>query len=255
MFDYITGTVRQDRDSLLRDGTPYRIRPIGVDDRHLMLACFERLSPESRRSRFFAVKPALSESDLAFLTSADGFDHLALGAIRLDARGEEVELLGAARCIRLGADSDSSELALAVADKAQGQGVGRLLLTHLTEDARARGIRRFRCEVLATNDGMRALLAGPDSRVSWLDNGTLEYDYFFPEPQDHAQTLWPYLVDPLFAARLGADAWASVQEQILDDSFSAGKTLLGFWVGRWPIGSCPLSETIAHAPRPEPELA
>jgi hypothetical protein len=75
----------------LRDGSVCRIRPIDKGDRQLLQAGFQRLSPNSRRMRFFSVKKALTESDLDFLTNPDGRDHIALGAVRLDAQGNEVE--------------------------------------------------------------------------------------------------------------------------------------------------------------------
>lgn len=246
MFNQMKNSLHQDRDSLLRDGTPCRIRPIGADDRHLIRACFARLSPESRRLRFFGAKPALSENDLAFLTGADGFDHLALGAIELNARGDEVALLGVARCIRLGTDPDTGELALAVADQAQGQGIGRRLLAALVDDARAQGMRRFRCEVLAANTGMRALIAGPDTHVRWLEDGTLEYDYPFPEQERPPQASWPSVFDPLAWARTGA----GVLERILDETVVAGATLLRFWVDQWSSAGSTLPDVIVSEQRP-----
>jgi len=107
----------------LRDGSVCRIRPIEKGDRQLLQTGFQRLSPDSRRMRFFSVKKALTEADLDFLTNPDGRDHIALGAVRLDARGNEVEGLGVVRCIRLAPGSDIAELAIAVVDELQGEGI------------------------------------------------------------------------------------------------------------------------------------
>ena len=221
----------------LKDGTPCRIRAIGPDDRDALLACFAGLSPESRRMRFFSAKPSLAESDLDFLTSADGRDHLALGAMRLDAWGQDVELLGVARCIRLGPDADASEFAISVVDAAQGRGLGTALCTHLVTAARRQGIRRFRCEVLAANAGMRALAAGLGSHVRWLDDGTLEYDYAFPSV-DAPETAYPFDLDhPLAAARLGADAWSAGTARVWSASLDLCRAWTGGWLDRWSAAS------------------
>lgn len=220
----------------LKDGTRCQLRPIGSDDRELLRAGFAGLSPASRRMRFFSAKPSLTEADLDFLTSADGRDHLALGAVRLDAWGQEVELLGVARCIRLGADADASEFAITVADAAQGRGLGTLLLTQLVTAAREQGIRHFRCEVLAANTGMRALAAGLGSAVRWLDDGTLEYDYPLPAPDALDESARPSL-SPLFdAAQRGAEAWSSGNDRVLAVSLELGQTWIEKALARWSAG-------------------
>ncbi|MBK1721471.1 GNAT family N-acetyltransferase [Thiocystis violacea] len=230
-------------DFLLRDGTSYRIRPIGAADRRLVFDCFEALSPDARRLRFFGVKPALSQSDLDFLTGADGRDHLALGAVRLTTQGDEVELIGAARCIRLGAGSDTSELAMAVIDKAQGLGIGKALLRRLVEVAGARGIRRFRCEVMAANHGMRALADGLGSRARWLEDGTLEYEYPFACPTTDVEEPLRFPMDLLMVSNLTTAAWTTATVQCCEDVFALGRSLLAVWLERWPAWEEPLPTT------------
>ncbi|TCT22720.1 GNAT family N-acetyltransferase [Thiobaca trueperi] len=221
----------------LKDGTPCRIRAIGPDDRDFLIACFAGLSPESRRMRFFTAKSSLTDGDLDFLTSADGRDHLALGAMRLDAWGQEVELLGVARCIRLGPDADASEFAISVVDAAQGRGLGKALFTHLVTAARRQGIRRFRCEVLAANAGMRALAAGLGGHVHWLDDGTLEYDYLFPPVTAPEATCPPALDHSLAAARLGADVWSSGTARVWSASLDLCRAWTDGWLDRWSAAS------------------
>jgi len=51
------------------------------------------------------------------------------------------------------------------------------------KSARREGIRRFRCEVLAENDAMRAIAVGLGGDSQWVDNGVLEYDCPLPEPE------------------------------------------------------------------------
>lgn len=211
----------------LDDGTSCRIRPIGPDDRMFLDACFAGLSPESRRLRFFAAKPALTERDIALLTSVDGRDHIALGAVRVNDAGEETLPLGAARCIRAAPGAESAELAIAVVDAAQGRGVGRALLTHLTEAARRQGIKEFRYEVLADNRRMRALANGVGSQVSVLDGSTLEYRYQLPA--DEPRLTESDVADPLVAAGQWLDAWSGGVDHLLDTSLALCRLLLGVW--------------------------
>lgn len=165
----------------LKDGTFCHIHPIGRDDPEIVTACFDGLSDASRRLRFFGAKRALTQADLAYLSGADGREHLAFAAVRRDALGRDTDVLGAARCIRSTPGSETAELAMAVVDRAQGNGVGTALLDHLIEAAREQGIRRFRCEVLADNEGMRALAKRLGGHPGWLDDGTLEYDCPLPD--------------------------------------------------------------------------
>lgn len=241
MSHFISRHLQEDSRIRLKDGTTCRIRPIGPDDRDFLIDCFAGLSPESRRMRFFTAKSSLTDGDLDFLTSADGRHHLALGAVRLDAWGQEVELLGVARCIRLGPDADASEFAISVVDAAQGRGLGTALFTHLVTAARRQGIRRFRCEVMATNASMRALAAGLGSHARWLDDGTLEYDYLLPPATAPEAACPPALDHPLATARRGADAWSAGVTQILYVSLELCRAWTDGWLDRWSAASVPVA--------------
>lgn len=174
----------------LKDGSYCRIRRSSVKDRPLLAQCFQRLSPDSRRRRFFSAKPALSADELNFLTGADGRSHMALVAVRLGARGEETHALGFTRCIRLAQSPETAEMSIAVADETQRLGIGSALLDQLTVVARSRGIRRLFCEVLADNHGMRALAKRAGGRPHWNGDGTVEYDWRLPEATTMDGALW-----------------------------------------------------------------
>jgi RimJ/RimL family protein N-acetyltransferase len=218
------------RQFTLRDGSVCRIRPIEKGDRQRLQAAFQRLSPNSRRLRFFSVKKALTEAELDFLTNPDGRDHIAYGAVRLDEQGHEVEGLGVARCIRLAPGSDTAELAITVADELQRQGIGGRLLRRLVNAARGQGIRRFRCEVLTENDAMRALAISMGSVSRRLDDGVLEYDCSLPEPElkDDPPVLWVLLSAIEANLALGFD--------LVDQT--AASAVEGYaWYGRVVAGS------------------
>ncbi|HUB07669.1 MAG TPA: GNAT family N-acetyltransferase [Myxococcales bacterium] len=140
----------------LADGRDVRLRMIKPEDKPLFVEALKRLSPASRYARFLSAKSSLSQGELRYLTELDGRDHFALGA--LTGLGRERRGLGVARFVRLHDEPDVADAAIVVTDDAQGQGLGRLLFLRLVAAARERGVDRFRCDVLAENDRMRALL-------------------------------------------------------------------------------------------------
>jgi len=151
-------------DVVLEDGTRVHLRLVRPDDKGLMLEAWDRLSPESRYRRFFAAKTALTDAELRYLTEVDNVDHVAIGATR-KRRGKPMAL-GIARFIRLADRPHVADAAVTVTDDAQGVGLGRVLLSRLIGAARERDIDVFSCDVLADNDGMRALIRSlaPDAR-------------------------------------------------------------------------------------------
>lgn len=158
----------------LGDGTRVTLRPIRASDKQLLLERFERLSPQSRYTRFLAPKRRLSDADLRYLTEVDGIDHFALVALKQPILGQE-EGIGVGRFIRLTSQPGRAEPAITVADDQQGKGLGTILLHRLLDAAWERGIREFRCELLAENTNMQELLAevGTDVLVDDVEDGTL----------------------------------------------------------------------------------
>jgi GNAT superfamily N-acetyltransferase len=169
----------------LADGTKVLIRAVRPEDRVLIARGFERFGPKSRYMRFFTPKEELTDEDLRYLTEVDGNDHFALGAIMQDAEGQW-QPVGIARFVRLSPGSEVAEAAVAVVDDMQGKGVGRLLLRALSDAAYARGVRRFRCSVLATNDAVSKVLQDlkPKARVVRSDAGVKELEFDVLPPRN-----------------------------------------------------------------------
>jgi GNAT superfamily N-acetyltransferase len=130
----------------LRDGAELDIRPVRPDDKRLISAGIERLSPASRYRRFFRPLDRLSQRDLAYLTELDHHDHEALAAID-PATGD---LVGVARYVR-GAEPRLAEVSVVVGDPWQRRGVATALLEDLVERARAAGITHFVALVMDEN--------------------------------------------------------------------------------------------------------
>jgi GNAT superfamily N-acetyltransferase len=162
----------------LRDGTRVVLRLIRPDDKELLRAGFERLSPASRYSRFLAPKAALSDDELRYLCDVDQEDHVAIGAVRED---DPTLGLGTARFIRQPDRPDTAEAAIAVTDDAQHLGLGSLLGLRLIAAAAERGVTRFRCEVLGSNASMTGLLdqIAPDRTVE-LGSGVMSVELELP---------------------------------------------------------------------------
>jgi GNAT superfamily N-acetyltransferase len=137
----------------LRDGTRVLIRPIGKDDGALERAFIERLSPESREYRFLGQVTA-SDDLVRELTNLNYQRDMAFIALRHDA-GEKREIGVSRFCVSR--DGESCECAVAVSDEWQDKGLGTLLMRHLIEVARQRGIKRMISIDMAENVGMRNL--------------------------------------------------------------------------------------------------
>ena len=69
-----------ERDSLvLADGRLSTLQPITPASKAVLAAAIRRLSPESRRRRFFSPRQDLSDLELERLTAMDGWNRYALG--------------------------------------------------------------------------------------------------------------------------------------------------------------------------------
>jgi len=177
----------------LRDGTPVYMRLVLPGDKDVLRAGFDKLSPESRYSRFLAPKAQLSDDELHYLCDLDHEEHFAIGAL-LDDSDDEYEDdgqggqrrrtpvgLGIARFIRLSAPPNTAEAAIAVADEVQHRGLGQLLFLRLVAAAAERGIETFRCEVLATNASMAGLIAQVDpDRTIEVGDGVMSIEIALP---------------------------------------------------------------------------
>lgn len=138
----------------IRARHPLEIRPIERDDKEALLRGFERLSERSRYRRFLTPHDTLTADELRYFTEVDHRDHEALVALDPDT-GEGV---GVARYVRSTEDPTAAELAVAVVDDRQGQGVGSRLVAALAKRARSEGITSFTGLLLAENAEMLAVM-------------------------------------------------------------------------------------------------
>ncbi len=149
---------RWEADVLLHDGRAARIRPVVPADAELVLAFYERVSHESKYMRFLSPRPNLSQRDLDRFTQVDHRDQIAL-LVTLAGN-----IIGIGNVDRI--SPTEAEVAFLVEDAQHGRGVGTLLLEHLAQAGRERGVTRFLAEVLPENGRMIRTFRAAGYRVA-----------------------------------------------------------------------------------------
>lgn len=134
----------------LRDGRRVEIRALRPEDRDDLLAAVRRIGADSLYRRFFAVKREFSEKETQFFVNVDFVSHVALVAV-LEEEGKPVIIAGARYIV---VKPGQAEVAFAVVDTYHGQGLGTILMRHLTTIARGAGLRQLIADVLPDNRQM-----------------------------------------------------------------------------------------------------
>nr|WP_157347410.1 bifunctional GNAT family N-acetyltransferase/acetate--CoA ligase family protein [Nocardioides sp. MAH-18] len=163
---------------MLRDGRAAHIRPIRAEDRDVFLEFYDRVSDQSKYYRFFSPMPRLSERDIERFINVDNVDRV---AFVLTLQGQIIAV-GRYDVIKPG----EAEVAFLVEDQHQGRGIGQLLLEHLAQAGRERGVERFVAEVLPDNARMIQTFRDAGYRVaSEYDEGVLQLEFSI-EPTETA---------------------------------------------------------------------
>jgi acyl-CoA synthetase (NDP forming)/RimJ/RimL family protein N-acetyltransferase len=157
-------------DVLLADGGVAHLRPIRPSDAERLVAFYNRVSPQSKYLRFFAPYPRLSDRDVKRFTDVDYVDRVAF----IITLGDDMIAVG--RYDRI--EGDHAEVSFLIEDAHQGRGIAQLLLEHLAQAARERGITRFVAEVLPENRRMAKVFADAGYRVSkGIEDGVLAVEF------------------------------------------------------------------------------
>jgi GNAT superfamily N-acetyltransferase len=131
----------------LRDGRRVEIRALRPEDRADLIAAVGRSSGQSLYRRFFAVKRSFTASEIDYFLNVDFLNHVALVAV-VNEQGAPV-IAGGARYVVV--QPGKAEVAFAVVDQYQGQGLGAALMHHLAAIAREAGLEELIAEVLPDN--------------------------------------------------------------------------------------------------------
>jgi len=134
----------------LRNGKRVHLRALKPEDRDGFVSAAGGLTAQSLRRRFFAGKRHFTEAEQSFFLNPDFTSHVALIAV-VEEEGQPV-IAGGARYVV--AAPGRAEVAFAVADRFQGQGIGAALMRHLAAIAKDAGLRELIAEVLPENIAM-----------------------------------------------------------------------------------------------------
>jgi len=146
----------------LRDGRRVEIRALRPADRDDLIAAVGRTSDQSLYRRFFGARRGFGEQEIAFFLNVDFVDHVALVAVA-DEGGRPV-IAGGGRYVVV--QPGKAEVAFAVVDEYQGQGIGAALMRRLAAIARAAGLKELIAEVLPENIAMLKVFEKSGLRVS-----------------------------------------------------------------------------------------
>ena len=131
----------------LRDGRRVEIRALQPDDQAGFAHAISRASSQSLYRRFFVLKRYVSEAEIASFVNVDFVNHVALIAVMNE--GGRPVIVGGARYVV--SKPSQAEVAFAVVDAYQGQGIGTILMRHLGAIARQAGINELVADVLPEN--------------------------------------------------------------------------------------------------------
>ncbi len=158
------------RQLVLRDGREVTLRAVTEADAPAIQRAFDRLSPESRYSRFLQHKKNLNPAALARgVQPQPGQDFVLVAAVP---QPGGIDIVGAAQYVRASPDDDSTcEFAITVADGWRASGLARELLSGLMQPARNDHYRVMEGLVLADNLPMLALARKLGFRVESAPDG------------------------------------------------------------------------------------
>ena len=162
-------------EAITKTGMVLRIRPLVADDAERLKTFADAMSDESHYQRFFSAR-RLDDTDIAKLVDLDYDRRFAFIAERED------DIVGVGRYIS-DPDPTTAEVAFAVADDLHGQGIGTLLMEHLRQVAKTRGITRFVADVLGANQPMMDVFGHAGFPIKrQLDGGVWEVELDVSRP-------------------------------------------------------------------------
>ena len=231
---------------VLRDGRAAHLRPITPDDAEALVAFYARVSDQSKYYRFFAPYPTLSDRDVARFTQVDHDRRVAL-VVTL---GPQLIAVGRYDAI----SPVLAEVAFLVEDAHQGRGLGQLLLEHLAQAGRERGLSRFVAEVLPDNVPMsRVFREMGYSVVGSLEEGVLRFEFPIDPTDTSVQVMQARehraeaaSIERFFNARSVAVVGASRRQDTVGSALVRNLVLGDFSGAVYPVN--PQAESVSGLP-------
>lgn len=131
-----------------RTGLKVLLRPVKISDEPILKDFFYSLSDESMYQRFISVRRDIPHEILQNFVVIDYSQRMVILAVLGESGKETIAGVGQ---YSLNRDMNTADIALAVRDQYQNQGLGIELITHLTYLAKRRGLLGFTAEVLQGN--------------------------------------------------------------------------------------------------------
>jgi acetyltransferase len=142
-----------------------RIRPIEPDDRAALTRFYEGLSGDSRNRRFHGACRGIGDQAAGLFCGPDHEHREGIVAVQPSDESGVARIVGHL-CLEP-SGSDEFEMAIAVADDVQHQGLGRAMLAASIAWAHAHGIGHLRASMRWTNGAIIALVRGAGHPVTW----------------------------------------------------------------------------------------
>jgi acetyltransferase len=154
-------------ESLL-DGQRVTVRPLRAEDAALYPDFFADVTAEDRRLRFFGPLAHVTDDMIERFTHYD--PKIAMAFIALDA--DSGKMLGVVR-LHDDPDGQGAEFAVLVRSPLKGHGLGYLLMKHIIDYARDKGLTRVHGAVLTENTSMLRMVEelGFEIRDEPMDRG------------------------------------------------------------------------------------
>ncbi len=138
----------------MKNGTVYTVRPIRPEDEPLLYQFFSELSEHTIRMRFFRTVKEISHEEMVRYCHVDYDREVALVA-ELEVEGYK-KIIGVAAITQF-IDGESAEMSFLVADRYQGQGIGKTLAKYCLIVAKEKNLKRLEMTILRENKPMIGL--------------------------------------------------------------------------------------------------
>jgi acetyltransferase len=140
---------------VLDDGRELLLRPLRAGDFASYCELVDDMDPEDVRMRFFAPLRHLPPEMAHRLTEFDPKQEYAIAAVGAAPDGHE-QIYGVAHLMH-DSTGDAAEFAILVRSDIKGHGLGTIMMQHVLDEARRRGLARVYGDVLRENQRMLTL--------------------------------------------------------------------------------------------------